>query len=57
MVTPSSGYDQNEVDAATSNTSTAIEVIATDHLGVPIKVWVRTIKKTTPLQAKTDALL
>ena len=45
------------VDAATSNNSTAIAVVARNHLGVPVKVWVRSIKLTTPLQAETEALL
>ncbi|XP_075649652.1 uncharacterized protein LOC142620113 [Castanea sativa] len=45
------------IDAVVSDTQAAIAVVACDHRGVPIKVWARLIKKTTPLQAKTVALL
>ena len=32
-------------------------MIAREHLGVPLKIWARVIKKTSPLQAKTEVLL
>ena len=54
---PPLGSIKLNVDAAISNISAAIAVVARDHLGVPVKVWARTIKKTSPIQAETDALL
>ena len=45
------------LDAAISDTQATIVVVARDHCGVPLKVWARLIKKTTPLQAETAALL
>ena len=45
------------MDAATSNSSATITVITRNHLEVPVKIWVRTTKKSSPLQAETDALL
>ena len=54
---PPLGTIKLNVDAATSNNSAAIAVVARNHLGVPVKVWARSIKLTTPLQAETEALL
>lgn len=45
------------VDAALFDSNAAIAVIARNHLIVPIKIWARTTKKSSPLLAKTEALL
>lgn len=45
------------VDAALFDSNAAIAVIAKNHLVVPIKIWARTTKKSSPLLAKTEALL
>ena len=45
------------VDAALSTTHASLAVVARDHLGVPIKIWARIIKVTSPLLAESEALL
>ena len=54
---PSADCIKINIDAAISDTNAAIVVVARDHHGVPIKIWARLIKETTPLQAKTATLL
>ena len=44
-------------DAALSTTHASLVVVARDHLGVPIKIWARIIKVTSPLVAESEALL
>ena len=45
------------VDAAISYSQATITVVARDHHGVPLKVWARLIKRTSPFQVETEALL
>ena len=54
---PPLGSIKINVDAAISTSQAAIAVVARDHRGVPIKIWVRLTKKTSPVQAETEALL
>ena len=50
------GWIKINVDAIVSANLASIAVVSRNHSGTPIKIWARTIKKTTPLQAKTEAL-
>ena len=50
-------YFKINVDAAISDSQATIAVISRDRFGVPIKIWARSIKKSTPLQTETEALL
>ena len=54
---PPLGWIKINVDAAVSANIASIAVLARNHSSVPIKTWARTIRKTTPLQAETKALL
>ncbi|XP_075649815.1 uncharacterized protein LOC142620308 [Castanea sativa] len=54
---PSADCIKINIDVAISDTNDAIAVVARDHCGVPIKIWARLIKETTPFQAETTALL
>ena len=54
---PLAGCIKININAATSATQAAIGVVARDYQGIPLKVWARLIKKTTPFQAETEALM
>ena len=45
------------VDATVSNTLTALAVVARDHIGTPIKAWIKPYCKCLPAQAEATAVL
>ena len=50
------GWLKINVDAPVTKSHASIVVIARDHLGIPIKMWARVIKLTSPIQAEFETI-
>ena len=53
---PPPGWLKINVDVAVTKSHASIVVIARDHLGIPIKMWARVIKLTSPIQAEFETI-